>query len=70
VVLEEMRMIEDTPDEILHDRATEVHWGAHPLARRIIGTARHGERVHREAILSSRGRTIALSAWWSRRAVT
>lgn len=38
VVLEEMRMIEDTPDEILHDRVSEVHWGDHPLARRIIGT--------------------------------
>ncbi|MCS7301267.1 MAG: insulinase family protein, partial [Fimbriimonadales bacterium] len=38
VILEEMRMIEDTPDEILHDRVAEVHWGDHPLARRIIGT--------------------------------
>ncbi|MFN7162844.1 MAG: M16 family metallopeptidase [Fimbriimonadales bacterium] len=38
VVLEEMRMIEDTPDEILHDRVSEVHWSDHPLARRIIGT--------------------------------
>ncbi|MCS7208423.1 MAG: insulinase family protein, partial [Fimbriimonadales bacterium] len=37
VILEEMRMIEDTPDEILHDRVFEVHWGDHPLARRIIG---------------------------------
>ncbi|OYT72459.1 MAG: peptidase M16 [Armatimonadetes bacterium JP3_11] len=38
VILEEMRMIEDTPDEILHDRVMEVYWGDHPLARRIIGT--------------------------------
>jgi len=52
VVLEEMRMIEDTPDEILHDCATEVHWGAHPLARRIIGTPETVSAFTREAILA------------------
>jgi predicted Zn-dependent peptidase len=51
VVLEEMRMIEDTPDEILHDRATEVHWGSHPLARRIIGTPDTVSAFTREGIL-------------------
>ncbi len=38
VILEEMRMIEDTPDEILHDLIAEYHWQGHPLGRRIIGT--------------------------------
>ncbi len=38
VILEEMRLIEDTPDEILHDLITETHWHGHPLGRRIIGT--------------------------------
>ena len=52
VVLEEMRMIEDTPDEILHDRATEVHWGGHPLARRIIGAPETVSAFTREAILA------------------
>jgi predicted Zn-dependent peptidase len=51
-MLEEMRMIEDTPDEILHDRATEVHWGGHPLARRIIGTPETVSAFTREAILA------------------
>ncbi len=51
VILEEMRMIEDTPDEILHDRVTEVHWGDHPLARRIIGTPETVSAFTREAIL-------------------
>lgn len=51
VVLEEMRMIEDTPDEILHDRAAEVHWGEHPLARRIIGVPETVRAFTREALL-------------------
>ncbi|GIV10053.1 MAG: peptidase M16 [Fimbriimonadales bacterium] len=51
VILEEMRMIEDTPDEILHDRVSEVHWGDHPLARRIIGTPDTVSAFTREMIL-------------------
>ncbi|MCS6919481.1 MAG: insulinase family protein [Fimbriimonadales bacterium] len=50
VILEEMRMIEDTPDEILHDRVSEVHWGDHPLARRIIGTPETVSAFTREMI--------------------
>ncbi|GBC93035.1 putative zinc protease [bacterium HR15] len=37
VIMEEMRMIEDTPDEVVHDLFAEVHWAGHPLGRRIIG---------------------------------
>jgi len=37
VILEEMRMIEDTPDEVVHDLFAEIHWAGHPLGRRIIG---------------------------------
>ncbi len=51
VILEEMRMIEDTPDEILHDRVSEVHWGDHPLARRIIGTPDTVSAFTREMLL-------------------
>ncbi len=51
VILEEMRMIEDTPDEVLHDRIAEVHWGDHPLARRIIGTPDTVGQFTREMML-------------------
>ncbi|MDW8050957.1 MAG: pitrilysin family protein [Armatimonadota bacterium] len=51
VILEEMRMIEDTPDEVLHDRVAEVHWGNHPLARRIIGTRETVSAFTREMLL-------------------
>ncbi|MEN3001325.1 MAG: pitrilysin family protein [Armatimonadota bacterium] len=51
VILEEMRMIEDTPDEVLHDLFTEVHWAGHPLGRRIIGSPETVSAFTREALL-------------------
>jgi hypothetical protein len=41
VVLQEIRMVEDTPDDIIHDLFAAQIWGGHPLARPILGT---GER--------------------------
>ncbi len=39
VILEEIAMQEDTPDDLVHDVFTEVTFGDHPLARPILGTA-------------------------------
>ncbi|SDJ71462.1 M16 family metallopeptidase [Sediminibacillus albus] len=39
VVLEEIKMSEDTPDDIIHDMLSEVSYGNHPLAYPILGTA-------------------------------
>src|SRR5262245_66571320 len=38
VVLQELKMVEDTPDDIIHDLFAAQIWGAHPLARPILGT--------------------------------
>ena len=38
VVLQEIRMVEDTPDDIIHDLFAAQIWGGHPLARPILGT--------------------------------
>jgi predicted Zn-dependent peptidase len=38
VVLQEIRMVEDTPDDVIHDLFAAQVWGAHPLARPILGT--------------------------------
>lgn len=38
VVLEEIAMYEDSPDELVHDLLTEVAWPDHPLGRPILGT--------------------------------
>ena len=39
VVLEEINMVEDTPEDLVHDLLSEAYFGDHPLARPILGTA-------------------------------
>lgn len=38
VVFEEIKMYEDTPDDIVHDLLGEASYGNHPLGHRILGT--------------------------------
>jgi predicted Zn-dependent peptidase len=38
VVLEEIKMVEDTPDDLVHELFTESFWEGHPLGRPILGT--------------------------------
>src|SRR5204862_7087310 len=38
VVLEEIAMVEDTPQELVHDLIAEAVFGKHPLGRPVIGT--------------------------------
>jgi predicted Zn-dependent peptidase len=38
VVLEEIKMVEDTPDDLVHELFTEHFWEGHPLSRPILGT--------------------------------
>lgn len=39
VVLEEIAMVDDTPQDLVHDLAAEAVFGSHPLGRPVIGTA-------------------------------
>src|SRR5438105_11370228 len=38
VVLEEIKMVEDTPDDLVHELFTENFWVDHPLGRPILGS--------------------------------
>jgi len=38
VVTEEIKMVEDTPDDLVHELFTEGFWRNHPLGRPILGT--------------------------------
>jgi predicted Zn-dependent peptidase len=38
VILQEIRMLEDTPDEHVHVLLAQAIWGKHPLGRSILGT--------------------------------
>jgi predicted Zn-dependent peptidase len=37
VVLEEIKMVEDTPDDLVHELFTQRFWSGHPLGRPILG---------------------------------
>ncbi|MCZ7625949.1 MAG: insulinase family protein [Candidatus Methylomirabilis sp.] len=37
VVLQEIKMVEDTPDDLVHDLFAEAIWSDHPVARPILG---------------------------------
>ena len=39
VILEEINMHEDSPEEVVHDLFTETLWPDHPLGRPVLGTA-------------------------------
>ena len=38
VILEEIKMVEDTPDDLVHEIFAEGFWTGHPLGRPILGT--------------------------------
>src|SRR6266404_6254254 len=38
VVVEEIKMVEDTPDDLVHELFTQSFWEDHPLGRPILGT--------------------------------
>ncbi|MDX9871367.1 MAG: pitrilysin family protein [Clostridia bacterium] len=51
VVEEEIRMYEDTPDELIHDLFIKTVWPDNPLGRPILGSIESLEKINREDIL-------------------
>jgi len=50
VVLQEIKMVEDTPDDVIHDLFAAQVWQGHPLGRPILGTREAVTGFGREAI--------------------
>jgi predicted Zn-dependent peptidase len=50
VILEEIKMVEDTPDDLVHELFTEQYWADHPLGRPILGTPETVSRFTRDAL--------------------
>src|SRR5437763_5295438 len=46
VVVEEIKMVEDTPDDLVHELFTQGFWEDHPLGRPILGTRDTVESLH------------------------
>jgi predicted Zn-dependent peptidase len=59
VVLEEIAMYEDTPQELVHDLFSEAVFGDHPLGRPVIGTAEVISSVSRRALAAYHRRAYA-----------
>src|SRR3954453_23168090 len=52
VILEEINMHEDTPDDLIHDLFNETLWPDHPLGRPVLGTVQSIEAASRRTITS------------------
>lgn len=50
VVLEEIKMVEDTPDDLVHEMFVTAFWPGHPLGRPILGTEETVNRLGAEQI--------------------
>ena len=55
VVLQEIKMVEDTPDDLIHDLFAAQLWEGHPLGRPILGTREAVNSYDRDAVLSHFG---------------
>src|SRR5262245_43498430 len=57
VVVEEIKMVDDTPDDLVHELFTQAFWENHPLGRPILGTREtvesFDERLLREYFVAS-----------------
>jgi predicted Zn-dependent peptidase len=51
VILEEIKMVEDTPDDLVHELFTQHFWEGHPLARPILGNPETVEALTRDTLL-------------------
>jgi predicted Zn-dependent peptidase len=54
VVIQEIKMIQDTPDEYVHELLFGKMWGTHPLAHSIAGEVETINSLDRETLLSYR----------------
>ena len=51
VVLEEIKMVEDDPDDLIHDLFAQQVWRDHPLGRPILGSRESLQAITRQAVV-------------------
>ncbi len=54
VVLEEISMVEDTPDDLIHDMLSEISFSEHPLGYPVIGTMDNVSSFTRDQLIAYR----------------
>ncbi|MEW5984055.1 MAG: pitrilysin family protein [Acidobacteriota bacterium] len=50
VVVEEIKMVEDTPDDLVHELFIQRYWAGHPLGRPILGTRESVEGLNPDVL--------------------
>jgi predicted Zn-dependent peptidase len=50
VILEEIKMVEDTPDDLVHEIFTQHFWEGHPLGRPILGSKETVEALNADVL--------------------
>ena len=55
VIFQEIKMVEDTPDDVVHDIFAAQVWAGHPLGRPILGTREAVTGFDRDSVLSHFG---------------
>jgi predicted Zn-dependent peptidase len=50
VILEEIKMVEDTPDDLVHELFTQQFWEGHPLGRPILGSRETVEAFNSDSL--------------------
>src|SRR5438105_4940158 len=58
VILEEIKMVEDTPDDLVHEIFVTSFWPDHPLGRPILGTEETVKRLERQQIVEHYSETF------------
>ena len=68
VILEEINMREDSPDDVIHDLFAETLWPDHPLGRPVLGTRGDDPRgdARTRCGASTGGTTCRAISWWRR----
>lgn len=51
VILEEIKMVEDDPEDYIHDMHSMKVWDGNPLARSILGTVETVQNINRDSLL-------------------
>jgi predicted Zn-dependent peptidase len=51
VILQEIRMVEDTPDDCIHDFFGDLFWNGHPLGWPVLGTEKSVSTIQKETLI-------------------
>ena len=52
VILEEISMVEDSPEDLVHDMLSQIYYDGHPLSKTILGPAENIRRFTRDDVIA------------------